>query len=475
MPRAHYYVITGRLAEPELRRVLADLAPAAGFDYTLCVLPITVAALITPKWAARRIDVPPAATQVLLPGYCVGDLAPLEAVAGRPVIRGPKDLHELGDWLGLQSRRPAFGPSDIEIWARLKPVADRSVDDLLAEAQALEMAGADGVVLTAADKKKWSGVGACIDRLRKHALRVALECRNRGTIKAAVEAGVEWIAGVDRSNCRDAAGWGCEVVVVPDAPDSLSGVAETLAALQEAGGVARLNPGLSPLGFGWSGSLGRCLAARYQWPDVKMLLDLSTITETSGVDSAALNLMLLGWCQELGIDRVITAQDSNSTRSAVRECDLARRVVFVAARHRVIPRDAQRGLALLRDPKRYLRTPAELEQFQETLRDPSFRIVVGDGELHVISGDVHLRGADPYELFEQLLAQGRRAIDPQYAFYLGYEMSKALTALTLSKNYRQDDALDWGMLTVPELTRRERRALRMARQKAQRDDGENCS
>ena len=41
-------------------------------------------------------------------------------------------------------------------------------------------------------------------------------------------------------------------------------------------------------------------------------------------------------------------------------------------------------------------------------------------------------------------------LDPSHAFYLGYEMAKAVTALTLGKNYTQDQALRWGFLTVPE-------------------------
>ena len=42
--------------------------------------------------------------------------------------------------------------------------------------------------------------------------------------------------------------------------------------------------------------------------------------------------------------------------------------------------------------------------------------------------------------------------DASHAFYLGYEMMKAKTALTLSKTYRQDQALDWGFLTEPEVS-----------------------
>ena len=50
--------VTGRLAEPALRRVLAELAPAAGLRAEVAVLPITVAALLTTPWVARHLTVP---------------------------------------------------------------------------------------------------------------------------------------------------------------------------------------------------------------------------------------------------------------------------------------------------------------------------------------------------------------------------------------------------------------------------------
>ena len=50
--------------------------------------------------------------------------------------------------------------------------------------------------------------------------------------------------------------------------------------------------------------------------------------------------------------------------------------------------------------------------------------------------------------------------DASHAFYLGYELMKAKTALTLSKTYRQDQALDWGFLTEPEVSHRARKGPR---------------
>ena len=55
-PRIHF--VTGKLAEHSLRQVLERLAPRVGFEYSIQVLNITVAALMTTLWIARRIAVP---------------------------------------------------------------------------------------------------------------------------------------------------------------------------------------------------------------------------------------------------------------------------------------------------------------------------------------------------------------------------------------------------------------------------------
>jgi hypothetical protein len=55
-----------------------------------------------------------------------------------------------------------------------------------------------------------------------------------------------------------------------------------------------------------------------------------------------------------------------------------------------------------------------------------------------------------------MLSESSGRLDASHAFYLGYEMCKAMTALQLSKEYRQDEALDWGHLTIPETSHRTR-------------------
>lgn len=459
----HYLFVTGRLAEPALRGLVERLASRVGFEHTVCVLPIRIAALMSAKWVARRIEVPPGVTRVLLPGYCQGDLAPVEEAAGVPVERGPRDLRQLPDYFYRPADRGDYGDYDVEILAEIVASPRLARRHLLVEAERLEAQGADVVVLSGEAGSSWPEIGRAVRALRDQGRRVAIRRFEPADVEPAVRAGAELVIGVNRTNRRQARDWGCPVVVVPDVPGTLEGVEDTLGLLGPSRIACRIDPGLAPIGLGLGASLARYHEARRRWPDAEMLMALGDVTETTEVDSAAINVLLLGFCQELGIRSVLTAQGANWARSCVRECHLARRLVHYAVKHRVPPRRLDSALAMLRDPRLLEHGPRRIEQLAATIQDPSPRIFAEGGTLRVVAAGEVLEGNDPYDLFDQLLARSARAIEPATAFYLGYEMAKAVTALTLGKNYRQDEALEWGMLTVRELTRRERRALRMAR------------
>src|SRR5271163_4116815 len=98
MARPQLLFVTGKLAEAALRRTLADLAERAGFDFSVAVLPITVAALTTTPWVARHLTVPAGIERIILPGLCGGDLAVVATAAGVPVERGPADLRDLPEF-----------------------------------------------------------------------------------------------------------------------------------------------------------------------------------------------------------------------------------------------------------------------------------------------------------------------------------------------------------------------------------------
>ena len=79
--------VTGRLAEPALRRVLDAMRPP--FEAAVAVMKITVAALMTTPWIARFLEVPAGTDLVLLPGLVEGDTAELSERYGTRVEKGP--------------------------------------------------------------------------------------------------------------------------------------------------------------------------------------------------------------------------------------------------------------------------------------------------------------------------------------------------------------------------------------------------
>src|SRR5687768_14190173 len=249
MSREHIQFVTGRLAEFSLRKTLETLAPQAGFDYTLDVLGITVAALMTPEWIARRVAKVPEATKVLVPGYCHGDLTPIAAAVGKPVERGPKDLRNLPAYFGRKS--PAadeYGKYDIEIVAEINHAPRLDRDDILRQALALKADGADVIDVGCDPGEPWSGVADVVRMLRDAGLRVSIDSLNPAEIAPAAKAGAELVLSVNSKNREQAVDWGVEVVVIPDDPHTLAGLDDTIDYVAARGVALRIDAVLEPIG-----------------------------------------------------------------------------------------------------------------------------------------------------------------------------------------------------------------------------------
>ncbi|MBI1830296.1 MAG: dihydropteroate synthase [Planctomycetes bacterium] len=447
---AHILFLTGKLAEPSLRRMVAELAARAGFEYSVGVLPITVAALATTSWIARHYRPAGAIDRILLPGLCQGDLADLRQEWGEFLIeKGPNDLRDLPEFFGdTDSSKSEYGQYDIEILAEINHAPRKSLEEIVALAKKARADGADVIDLGCDTGGPWTGVADAVTALTQEGLRVSLDSFDPVEAAQAADAGAELILSVNRTNRDAAADWGCDVVAVPDVPANCEGLAETVAILQSLGVRFRIDPVLEPIAFGFAASLGRYLETRKQFPDIEMMMGVGNLTELTDADSAGINVLLLGFCQELGIRSVLTTEVINWAQSSVRELDLARRLVYHACHEHVLPKRLEPNLVLLRDPKLHEHGEETLRDLASGVKDRNFRLFAERGMLHVINSEMWLQGTDPFELFAEMAK--RTDIDPAHAFYLGYELAKALTALTLGKDYVQDQALRWGFLTLPE-------------------------
>ncbi|MCX7418763.1 MAG: DUF6513 domain-containing protein [Planctomycetia bacterium] len=448
--------VTGRLAEVSLHKLLIQLAPKVGFEYDVAALGISVAALMSVDFVARKLEKDASFDRVLLPGWCGGDLAVLTQKFGLPFERGPKDLFDLPEYLGDRDRIPAdLSRYDIEILAEINHAPRLSDHDLLEQAKRYQAAGADVIDLGCVPDESWSRVGEVIRLFRDEGFRVSIDSFDRREVELAVDAGAELILSGNSSNSEWLVGCEAEVVVIPDQTHDISTMQPTMDRLYESGRAIRIDPILEPIGFGFAASLARYMEARRRWPKTEMMMGIGNLTELSEVDSAGLNFISAAICQELGIRSVLTTEVVNWCRSAVKEFDLARRLMRHSITQQVLPKHVNSQLVLMRDPKVNELGADGLLHLATQIRDANFRVIVERGEMHLLNRDGYWHGTDPFELFDEIMQNV--PVDPSHAFYLGYELAKATTALTLGKQYHQDEALQWGFLTLPERSIHERR------------------
>jgi dihydropteroate synthase-like protein len=451
------HFVTGRLAEPALRNILAQIAsgtdPDRGFSYSIDVLPITVAALMTPKWIAKHITIPPETDRIILPGYCGGDLAPLVKITELPIATGPKDLRRLPEFFGQKSIKESFGNWDIDIIAEINHAPRLTIEEIVSVADVMRADGATLIDVGCLPGETWAGVADCIHALKSEGHRVSVDSLNPDEISAAATAGAELVLSVNSTNREYAPNWGIEVVAIPDDIRDINSLEPTIEFLSKNNVPFRIDPILEPIGLGFTSSIKRYIDVRARWPDVEIMMGVGNLTELTDVDSAGVNMLLIAICQELGIRSVLTTQVINWARSSVKEIDIARRIAWYSVNENIPPKRISEDLVSLRDPKLVQYDLEQIQTLADNIKDNNYRILAELDQIHLLGSGVHFSGDDPFDLFDQLADTNPKNLDPSHAFYLGYEMCKAMLALQLGKQYTQDEALRWGHLTIDEKDR----------------------
>jgi dihydropteroate synthase len=453
--------VTGRLAEPALRRVLEEMRPR--FETEVAVLKITVAALMTTPWIARFLEVPPGTELILLPGLVEGETGILAERFGVRVEKGPKDLREIPRYFGQALAAIDYGPYDIEILAEINNAAKLSREAIRAAADYFQASGADVIDVGCTPGVPFPALGDVVRELRGAGMRVSVDSFEPAEIRAAVEAGAELVLSVNRSNrevAHELAGSGARVVAIPDFGEGIETLPATIEALERWGVGYLIDPVIEPIGFGFTASLERYAETHRRYPEAGQLMGVGNITELTSADTTGVHALLLAIAQETGVRAVLTTEVIPWARGAVREIDIARRLMFHAVRHRTLPKNVDDRLVTVKDPVILEYDEAELRRLHAEVKDPNFRIFTDRTTITVFNHELFVRGTDIQEIFAQLGVD-----EATHAFYLGRELAKAKLAITLGKTYRQEGALSWGYLTPPDEVRSEHVKLTQRRRR----------
>jgi dihydropteroate synthase len=439
--RPRILLLTGHLARPALERVLASMGDC-GFDHHVHDIGISVAALMTTDLVLRRLPDAMGCTRVLLPGLCAGDTTALSERYGVPVERGPKDLKDLPAFLGGQGRSVDLSRHDMTLVAEIVDAVDLDIPAILERAARYVADGADVIDLGCLPGRAFGHLEEAIQALKAAGHRVSVDSLDPEELRRGARAGADYLLSLKEATLDLAFEVDAVPVLIPERPGDDGSLERCIERLLAAGRPFIADSILEPIHFGFGASIARYVALRERYPDIEIMMGVGNLTELTHADTIGINTLLAGVMSELGIRWLLTTEVSPHARSAVREFDLARRVMFAARADGALPRAYSDALMPLHARRPWTYTEAEIRELAASVRDPNYRINVGPSGVHVYNRDGLWTAQDPFA-FYPLLAELED--DPPHAFYMGAELARAQIAWQLGKPYAQDEELDWGV------------------------------
>ncbi len=443
----HILFLTGKLAEKQLRQILADMEPA--FSYTVLEMGIKVAALMNADMIARRLKDTHGATRIIIPGRCPGDLVALSEKLGVPVERGPEEVKDLPLYLGGKIKQYDLGGYQTRIFAEVVEAPHLSVEGILKRAEYYRSNGADVIDIGCQPSVPFPHLADSIRALKEAGYTVSLDSLEPEDLIVGGQAGADYLLSLNSKSLWIADEVPSTPIIIPDEHGNLDSVEESVRLMQAKNRAFVVDPILDPIHFGFSESVARYHEFRRRHPDLEMMMGVGNLTELTHADTSGINALLLGICSELNINHILATEVSPHARRAIYEADRARRIMFAAKQHNGLPKHIAPDLLTVHDSNPFPYSRQEIEAIAAQIKDPSFRIQISDEGMHVFNRDGMHTAHDPFEFYPQLHVEG----DGGHAFYLGVELARAEIAWQLGKRYAQDQRLDWGCAVKAEETK----------------------
>lgn len=425
------------------------------FSYEVRELGIQVAGLMTAEMIRRRMPVEPKADRILVPGRCRGDLDALAAHYGIAVQRGPDELKDLPQFFGMGGKPADLSRHDIKIFAEIVDAPRMTVEEVLERAQRHRADGADVIDIGCLPQTPFGQLERMVGLLKHAGFAVSVDSHDPNELLRAGRAGADYLLSLNEETLWVADAVAATPVLIPNSPGDSESLYRAMRRLGESGREFYADPILDPIHFGFADSVARFVELRRAFPQAGIMMGIGNVTELTDADTSGITAILMGLASELRIGAVLTTQVSPHARRAVREADVARRMMYAARRDDSLPRGYTSDLLTVHDRKPFPDTAEEIAEIADAIRDPSFRVQVSSEGLHVYNRDGHHRGVDPYEIWPALGLQQ----DGGHAFYMGVETARAQIAWQLGKRYTQDEGIDWGCAAAADVDdKREHRA-----------------
>lgn len=435
----HLVFLTGRLAQRNLEKVLHGMEPAP-FTWEVREIGLQVAGLMTADMIRRRVEAPVRADRILVPGRCRGDLDELSRHYGIPVERGPEELKDIPRHFNRAARAVDLSRHDTLIFAEIVDAARLDIDAIVARAHALRTDGADVIDLGCLPATPFDHLEDAVRALKGEGFRVSVDSLDLAELRRGAGAGADYLLSLTPDHLWLADETDAIPVLIPREPGDEASLHGAVEHLLKRGRPFLADAILDPIPYGLLASLCRYQRLRERFPGIDIMMGVGNVTELTEADTSGINAVLFGIGAELGIAAVLTTQVSGHARRAVKEADVARRVMYAARETHSLPKGLSDDLMTVHAKRPFPDSPAEIAEIAAAVRDPNFRVQISEQGLHVYNRDGHHIARDPFEFWPRLGLQH----DGGHAFYMGVELARAEIAWSLGKRYMQDQPLDWG-------------------------------
>jgi dihydropteroate synthase-like protein len=441
----HIVFLTGRLAQLSLQQVLESIAPVSRrepFTWEVREIGLQVAGLMTADMIRRRVMHPltEGTSRMIVPGRCRGDLDALTAHYGIKVERGPEEVKDLPQFFGREAKHVDLSRYETEIFAEIVDAPRLDLNGIAARAREYTLQGADVIDIGCLPSTPFPHLEDAVELLKEQGYRVSVDSMQTDELLRGGHAGADYIMSLNADTLWVADEIASTPILVPREPADMASLDAAIDGMQKRGRAFLADPILDPIPFGLAASIARYVSLRERHAYVRIMMGIGNVTELTEADTTGINAVLMGMAAELRIAAVLTTSVSLHARRAVREADVARRMMHAAREMQLLPKGITSDLSALHAKRPFPYDAAEIDAFASAVRDPNFRVQVSADGIHVYNRDGHYVEVDPFALYPFLKVEN----DGGHAFYLGVQLARAEIAWQLGKRFDQDQALDWG-------------------------------
>jgi len=433
--------LTGKLAEPSLHKVLKEMTTLP-FDYRVHQLGLSVAALMTDKMIARRLtpEIIADCNKIIVPGRCRGDLEALSEQLGVSVVRGPDEVKDLPIYFGQARKASDLSRYDVNIFAEIVDAPERDIASILDRANYYKQSGADVIDIGCLPEEAFPHLEDAIAALHEAGFKVSVDSLALDDLKRAGKAGADYLLSLTEKTYHLAEETDAVPILVPAEMGSLASLERAMELMDKINRPWIADPILDPIHFGLTDSIVRYHDLRRQYPDAAIMMGVGNLTELTDADTSGINAILFGIISELKINNVLATEVSPHARRAIKEANIARRMMYAAREDSALPRDFSADLLVAHERRPFPDSAEDIAVLAQSIKDPNFRIKVAEQGIFMFNRDGLMQDVDPFAFYPQLNLDG----DTGHAFYLGAELARAQIAWQLGKRYNQDEELEWG-------------------------------